>query len=297
MKWLFITTSLIWSLGFTLTNNSFAAQAVSEIPFSLEKGHIIVPAKIQGDMPVEVTLSTGIEHSLINALVLKKYKLRPSYTGEGIITGGNLDRVVYFVAVSDIKVGDAPSRDLNMKLGSQSLDGISHRVGREIFGILGVDFFKGRQVQFDFRRKLIRFLPEPPAKSVQSADPSLFVTLPMRPTDRPIRLPIAENVSFNGKKIKTLFDTGALTVISLTTAAAKQIGVSVPRDKSSSLTNNVSVELEKMSLGEVPATVHSKGSGFDRDSEGYGAVVGIALLQNFIITFDFKDGAVTLERM
>jgi hypothetical protein len=121
--------------------------------------------------------------------------------------------------------------------------------------------------------------------------------MPMRPTDQPIRLPIAENVSFNGKKIKTLFDTGALTVISLTPTAAKQIGVSVPRDKSLSLTNNVSVELEKMSLGDVPVTVHSKDSSLDRDSKGYGAVVGIALLQNFIITFDFKDGAVTLERI
>ncbi len=136
MKWLFLTTSLIWSLGFTLTSNSFAAQTVSEIPFSVEKGHIIVPAKIQGDVPVEVTLSTGIEHSLINVLLLNKYKLQPSYTGEGIITGGNLDRVVYFVAVSDIKVGDAPGRNLSMKLGAEALNEISKRVDERFLPFL-----------------------------------------------------------------------------------------------------------------------------------------------------------------
>src|SRR3989442_13971825 len=82
------------------------ADADSEIPFTLEKGHVIVSAKINGNKPVEMVLATGAEHSLINATVLEKYKLQASYTGEGIITGSNLDRVVSFVTVSDIRVGE-----------------------------------------------------------------------------------------------------------------------------------------------------------------------------------------------
>src|SRR5437016_1682030 len=73
-----------------------------EIPFTIEKGHVIVSAKINGNKPVEMAFATGAEHSLINTAVLEKYNLRASYTGEGIITGSHLDRVVLFVAVSDI---------------------------------------------------------------------------------------------------------------------------------------------------------------------------------------------------
>jgi hypothetical protein len=42
--------------------------------------------------------------------------------------------------------------------------------------------------------------------------------------------------------------------------------------------------------------LHAKGSDFDPRFEGFGAVVGVAVIQNFIITFDFHDGVIVLER-
>src|SRR5207237_42459 len=118
-----------------------ADNAISEVPFTLEKGHIIVPAKIQGDKPVEVVLSTGTEHSLVNAMLLEKYKLHLYYTGVGIITGHN-DQTVTFAQVTDVSIGDAKSSSLNMLLGGQTLATIGQRVGRNIFAVLGADFFK-----------------------------------------------------------------------------------------------------------------------------------------------------------
>ncbi|HVS21617.1 MAG TPA: aspartyl protease family protein [Pyrinomonadaceae bacterium] len=267
----------------------------SEIPFTFEKGHVIVSAKINGDTPVEVVLSTGAEYSLINALLLDKYKLKGAYTGEGIITGGDLDRVVVFVPVSDIHVGDVKLTSLNMRYGQAPTE-ITQRLGREIFAVLGADFFKGRVVQFDFRRKVIRFLAHSLDSTPQNKDASRFATLSIRPSDESIR-PIVENVTFNGMKIKTLFDTGALTVVSLTPSAAKQIGLTPPPDKSPPRADKVSLKFGEIGFTDLPVTLYAKGSVFDRTSSGYGAVVGIALLQNFILTFDFHRGLVTLEHV
>lgn len=275
-----------------------AADSDSEIPFTLEKGHVIVSAKINGNKPVEMVLATAAEHSLINAAVLEKYKLQASYTGEGIITGSNLDRVVYFVTVSDIRLGDVKVTSLSMRFGGQAASEISQRIGREVFGILGADFFKGRIVQFDFRQKVVRFLTHAPAVAPQAGGASGYSTLAMRPSSEPVRLPITEDVTFNGNKIKTLFDTSALTVVSLTPSAAKQAGLTPPPEKGPPRADKISsLRLGDVEFNDLPVTLHAKGSDFDRDSSGYGSVVGIALLQNFVITFDFRGGVLILERI
>ncbi|HKC63980.1 MAG TPA: aspartyl protease family protein [Pyrinomonadaceae bacterium] len=275
---------------------------VSEVPFTLENGHLIVQAKIQGNKSVELVLSTGSEYSLVNASLLDKYKLQAGYTGEGIITGSDLDRVVYFVPVADIQIGDVKATSINMRFGSQALIAISQRVGREIFAILGADFFKGRVVQFDFGKKVVRFLRQTPTDLLKNDKKSAStdrVVLQIRATTERIIRPVVENVTFDGKKIKTLLDTGALTAVSLTTSAAKQIGLSAPPEKGEPREDKVnSLRFEEMEItGGLPAMIYAKGSAFDHNSSGYGAVIGIGLLQNFVITFDFRKEVIILERL
>ena len=260
-----------------------------EIPFTFEKGHVVISAKIKGDTSVEMVLSTGAQYSLINPGLLEKYKLQGAYTGEGIITGGDLDQIVVFVPVPDIRVGEVKTTSLNMRYGKAPTE-ISQRLGREIFGALGVDFFKGRIVQFDFRNKMIRFF----AHSIDAAAQSKSTILSMKSSEPPVR-PIVENVTYNGSKIKTLFDTGALTVVSMTPTAAKQIGLSPPADKSSPRTDKATLKFGEIEFTDLPVTLYAKGSDFERSSSGFSAVIGIAVLQNFVTTFDFQRGVLTLE--
>lgn len=290
------TTIFLVSVCLLFPCNVGATGDGTEIPFTLEKGHIIVSAKIRGNIPVEVVLATGGEHSLINANLLEKYKLQASYAGEGIITGSNLDRVVYFVTVPDIRLGEVKINSLYMRFGAQAITQISERVGREVFAILGADFFKGRLVQFDFRKKVIRFMND--KTDYFSQLNANFVSLRMRPASEAVRLPISEDVSINGKKLKTLFDTGALTLISLTPSASKQIGLTPPPDKSPPRNDKLSsLRFGEMEFTDLPVTLNAKGSNFDRDSSGYSAIAGIVLLQNFVVTFDFRNGVIALERI
>jgi hypothetical protein len=296
-----VTLPLLIVVMYALCIASPVIGAVSEVHFTLEKGHLIVPAKIKGNVPVEVVLATGSEHSIINDSLLEKYNLSAFYSGEGIITGGSLDRTYSFTPVSNVYVGDTKIADLQLRLGSEAAATISKSVGREIFAIIGADFFKGRVVQFDFKRSVVRFLSDVEAdllKDKKGGTTAERAVLRMGLVKERVTLPVVENVTFNGKKIKTLFDTGARTVVSLTPSAAKQVGLSAPPAKGEPRTDKVgSLRFGEVELSDVPVTLYAKDSVFDQESDGFGAVAGIALLQNFIVTFDYRSEVVILEHI
>jgi Aspartyl protease len=272
------------------------AQTESEIPFTFEKGFVIIPAKIRDKIPVEVVLATGAERSLINPSTLRKYELQVYLTGVGIITGRD-DRTVTFATVPDLRVGDVKTSSLNMGLGNQSVALVQQRIGREIFGILGSNFFKGRIVQFDFSKRVVRLLNNRPT-APQMTKSKGFSTLRMRASDEPNRLAISGDVTMNGAKLTTLFDTSALTVLSLTPSGAKKIGLDAPGEKAQPREDKLStLQFGEIEFKDVPITLHAKDSDFDKESKGYAAVVGIAAIQNFIITFDYRDGYIVLERI
>ena len=275
---------------------------VIELPFTVEKGHVIVPVKIKGNIAVEMILATGAEHSMLDAALLEKYKLPAYYAGEGIITGSSLDRTYTFTTVPDLSVGDLHFSSLNMRLDSQALREISKRVGRDISGVLGADFFKGHVVQFDFGKKMVRFLPKAPANALKGSKTTSttieYAAFPMNLYREDVPMPVIENVAFDGRKIKTLLDTGAVTVISLSSSAAKQVGLEPPTEGRPPRVAKInSLRFGELEFTDVPATLSPKGSEFDREARGFGAVAGVALLQNFVVTFDFRDGVVILERI
>lgn len=275
--------------------------AENEVPFTIEKGQLIVSAKIKKDIPVEVILSTGAESSMISSDILDKYKLHGSYTSDGIVTGGPGDKTVTFVDVFDVYVGNSKSANLYMRFSS--LKNISQSIGREIFGILGADFFKGKVVQFDFDKKVVRFLDKSPitAKSPQSNSSNTTIMLPMNSYKKTfygkeLILPVAENVTYEAKKIKTLFDTGVVLPISFSPSAVKQLGFESAPEKGTKNAQVKSVKYNDYELNNVPAMLVGKGAGFDRDMKEYGAITGLAVLQNFIVTFDYREGMIILEK-
>lgn len=269
--------------------------AVTEVPFTLEKGHVIVKATIKDGKPVEVVLSTGSERSYVNPMLLEKYKLQAFYTGVGIITGRSTDRTVSFTNVPDVRVGGTKASSLSMLFGAQSVTAVNERVGREIFAILGADFFKGRVVQFDFQKQVVRFLPRLP-DALKAGGPGRAV-MRFRYNADVLALPVVEDVTFNGKKVKTLFDTGALTVVSLTASGAKQAGLEALAGKDASGGAKVgSLRLGDIEFNDVPARPMSKVVNLNGESFGVEAVAGIGLLQNVVSTFDFPGKLVIIER-
>ncbi len=272
-----------------------ADEPIVEVPFSFESGHVIVAAKIRNDVPVKFILSTGAENSSFDFSLLDKYKLMAYYTGVGIITGHN-DQTVTFTRVPDIRIGEIHQSQLNMRF--VSLGALSKRLGREVVGILGIDFFKGRTVQFDFPKKLVRFLPTSVGERVAKTDTGTKkIVLEMSYLTEKLTIPIVAGVTIQGKNFKALFDTGAVTVVSVSASAAKQLGLVALPDKSPPRTDKISsFAFGGLEIGPAPVLVFSKGSDFDKDMLDFDAVVGTVVLQNFVATFDFRKQVIILER-
>lgn len=299
MQRLILTFALLVFICAPCVAHRAVDDAVSEVPFVFEKGYVVVQARIKGDKPVDVIIATGSEHSQVDGLLLEKYKLPAYYSAEGPITGRN-DRLYTFSTVSDIRLGNIKLTSLNMRLGS--FVEFSKRLGREIFGIFGADFFRGRVAQFDFGKKLLRFLPQSTAEASKDKkagdDAGGRIVLPMDFYKENVTLPIAEDVTFEGKKIKTLLDTGAVTVVSLSSSATKQVGLTPPPEKGEPRADKInSLRLGSFEINGVPVTLYPKGSDFDRDQKEFGAVAGTLLLQNFVVTFDFRSKVIILEHL
>lgn len=283
------------AFGCVGTARTVADQTV-DVPFTFEAGYVVVEAKIRNDVLITFVLSTGSEFSSFDMAMLEKYKLQAYYTGVGIITGHN-DQVMSYARVPDIRLGGEHESMLNMRL--TSLAAQRKRTGRDIAGILGADFFSNRTVQFDFAKQVLRFLPKDAAViTTKTAEASHRSTLTMRYFNPKIVIPIADDVMINGKKIKTMFDTAQVTVVSVSAAAAKQLGLPPATDKAAPRADKISsLRLsETEDLSDLPVWVFPKNSTFDRDELEFGAVVGTVLLKNFIATFDYRKKLIILER-
>lgn len=273
-----------------------------DIPFTIEKGFIVVPAKIQKTKPVEVVLATGMYMSSIEA-PFDKYGLTASYTAEGIVTGRN-DRTISFVAVSDIVVGDAKPTSLNLALNSPL--NASKQLGREIFAILGADFFRGKIVQFDFNKKVVRFLDKSPFSSPKEGTTTEngitrmtfeISSLTRSPIAPEATVPIVEGILFNDKKVRTLLNTGVGTPVMVSPGTVKELALEPVPEKGKAVVGKVkSIKIFDLALDDIPAVFYGKDAGFEQRESKYEAVFGVALLKNFTATFDFKEKVVILER-
>jgi phosphotransferase system IIB component len=271
--------------------------ADNEVPFSFEKGFIVVKAFIKGNTEVEVIIATGSEYSLADERLLAKYKV-PVNSRFGPPVSNIYFPIKAFTSVPDVNVGQTKTSSLVMGIGSTAT--ASKLLGREIFGTLGANFFKNRAVQVDFKKRIVRFL-DPSSPEISSAT-NRTTSIRLRVVEdndqvleRPTR-PVVEGVVLNGTSHKVLFDTGAVTVVALSSNAAKKLGYAAPTDKGSPRSDTVkSLVVGGYEITNVPIVIYGKETNSHQGLEEYGAVVGSVFLQNFIVTFDFHNKLIVLE--
>ena len=83
---------------------------------------------------------------------------------------------------------------------------------------------------------MLTFLDQATAKALKQENSEGLIVLEMIPPGLgygpSILVPVVEGVTFDGKKAKVVLDTGMVTVISLSSAAAKRVGLTLPPEKS-----------------------------------------------------------------
>lgn len=274
-----------------------AAEEGGEVPFTFEKGYVVVGAMVKGREPAEVVISTGAEYSTVDGGLLEKYRLQAYYTGVPPITGHN-DRIISYAKVPDFRVGPAGADGLDMRLGSTVE--LSRALGREIFGILGGDFFRGRAVQFDFAKRVLRFLDKAAAEALRAKGGAAVLRMAERQNEfrRFLTVPAVEKVMFNDRPARVLLDTGLPVAVVLTSAAAKRLGFEAPPERGAARADSArTIQLGPVKLSDVPVAIYPKGSPADARLGDGGALAGSAFLQNFVATFDFRGRVVILEHL
>lgn len=275
---------------------------LAEVPFSVEKGFVIAEATIKGNVAVNVVLATGVEHSLTDPSLMQKYELQGSYAADGPVTGRN-DKIIGYTAVSNVKIGDGKAKNLNMRF--TSIAELSQRTGKEIFGILGADFFEGQILQFDFKNKVIRFFEKTPddligQKNSNSGSGRITVLRmapkPTSPFEKTYLMPLIEDVQLNDQKLKLMLDTGTASSLALSSAAAKKVRLAVPDENGPPREEKLTLRFQSQAIDDVSTLIYAKGTGADQKLSKYGAVAGSLFLQNFIALFDYRKGLVVLEQ-
>lgn len=276
-----------------------------EIPFTLEKGFIIVDAKIKKDIPVKAAIFTGSADSFFGPDIIIKYKITPGYTYDGPGGHGTIaDKTVIYADVPQIVLGD--EKPVSHRLREGSAEAMSKRIGYVVDLILGADFFRGKIVQFDFKKKVIRFLEKPPVDYKQTAEASSGDTKPLLfKMDQSLEnnfgisltLPVAQGITFEGTKVRCLFDTAVASPISLSPATIKESKLGQIPDKGSTKLGQIkSMGLGDYEMSNLPALLFGKEAGFDQSIKDYGAIIGIGVMQNFLITFDWKQKMLVLQK-
>ncbi len=279
---------------FLLGSHIFAA----DIPFTIVKGYLVVSAKIRKNIAVEVIIATGSDVSIVDYESVKKHKLGSSYTGVGVITGKN-DQTVVLSDISDVSIGDEKPKSIFMKI--VSIDSIRTKTGRDIFGILGSDFLKGKTLRIDFKKKVLSFVDAPKLKDEEiSKSPDKFV-FEMDYLQRNIfgaetTLPVCDEITINGKKAKILFDTGTAFPISILPSAIKEFGLEMPEKETMKPSLIKSLKMFEYEMNDIPSVSIGKNSSLDLDTKEYNSIIGLGILQNFVVTFDYKNKLVILER-
>lgn len=305
MRKFIISVSLSLFLSTLCVANTSIDGEVGETPFSFEKGLVIVEAKIKGKVPVHVVLSTGVEYSITDPGMLDKYDLQSYYSAAGQVLGKPSDPTYSFTTVPGVSVGGSKTKELNMRYGSMAK--ASQAAGREIFAVLGADFFEGQIVQFDFRKAVLRFLPKSPAapgkdqKGVLGSGAPIVLKMAEKesnPFMKTFVLPIVDELMINGKELKLLLDTGRATSLAFSSSTAKKVGFTLPAENDPPRADVAAqVDLGGHKMTNVPVILFAKGTVADQSLSKYGVVAGTIFMKDFLVTFDFRNKVVLLERV
>jgi hypothetical protein len=258
---------------------SLSAQPRTEIPFEWRDGLICLNVKAaSSNRPLRFVLDSGAGLSALNLDAARKLKLRlgaPAWV-VGVEGGADARWVHGFAA----RVGDVP---LISDLLVFDLRQINPGSPGGIDGLIGQDFFRGRIVQIDFRKKRIRIL--------QQADSADSVVLPIKYQNGAMCVP----VSVGGSAPRwTRLDTGCnddLHWVGVRPSRSRRPGPLVGFSRGPVAYVDTVVDLAEYRISGVQAGLHAR-----EFFPGEAGLLGTGILSNFTMTVDAPSGRVLLKK-
>lgn len=278
------------SLFAPLQNRTLETDRVHDVPLIERNGHVGVMVRVAG-RDWFFLLDTGSQSILVDQTVLRAAGVDGSGAMEvrgAARSGGLQSAVLPHLAIDGMTMSDVvvSALDLSKALGSPD----------RVDGILGYPFFASGMVEMDFAHKRLRFGP-PGSLTPQGTKIPLDVDrelaeAPAR-VNESIEAPFIIDTGNSGEMLlyRPFIDTHR-DVVPLSSAASWNIGIG-----GSNATYRT--QLDALTLGgmtlyrrEVNVVLAKNGAFADRIDAGN---VGLGILKNFDVTFDFGDASVYLQ--
>lgn len=275
-----------------------AMTGMVEVPFDLYHNSILVKVKVDGQGPFNMLLDTGVNPSVIDRRTAKALGVKMSAQGEpGSGTGSDVN-LAYECSLPKVEIG--PLEATNVEALAMNLSKTSAALGKPLQGVLGYSLFKGRVVQFDYPKRVARFYPSNPSPQPASSNDT---TLSFTYQDDIL----LGGITVNGKNVIATLDTGCNGSFQLTPKAIAQLGLEKElreAEVSHSTGFNGQAENRKgkvsritvgsISMDKPEVVFFNKGSGYD--DVAWGLRIGNAFLKDFVVTVDYQNDKITLER-
>jgi len=127
---------------------------VADLPIRLERNRLLVQGTLN-DQKVGVMLDTGAMKTLILRAAALRLGLRRSGAGGQLMFGVGGETAVELALVDEFRIGQAGAKKLWMLVAGE------HDLGDSVTVVLGEDFFKPYDVEFDLAHNTVRlFKPE-----------------------------------------------------------------------------------------------------------------------------------------
>ncbi|HJT27699.1 MAG TPA: retropepsin-like aspartic protease [Pyrinomonadaceae bacterium] len=274
-------------------------QQVVEIPFDFYRNEIILQVKVNGKGPFNMMLDTGTDPSAVDLTTAKEIGLKLHPLGKPGEGGGTDVNLAYYTELPLVEVAGFTVK--NVETLALDLSKVSERLGKPLHGVLGHSVLKGRIAQIDYPNRVVRFYSQP-----------LFSKAPNTPKRSMLSFRYSDNVLLddvlvNGKKIVGNLDTGSDGTFKLTPAAVGYLGLEEDFNQApvstdvgyNGVSQNRQGKVNNVTVGAIsvdaPAVIFfAKGTG--RDKKPWGINIGNAFLKDFILTIDYRNKLVTLER-
>jgi predicted aspartyl protease len=262
-----------------------------DLPLTFAAGHVYVSVHV-GTHAYTFLLDTGAQDILIDKHVASDLKLQPIGALEA--SGASRTGGLQLVRLSDLDVGGGHLRDLVVT----TIDlGASTSGAFKIDGVLGYPFFAAVTARIDTANRRMTF--GPPGSLTLGGD-RVAIDLDRSFPEAPVLLNRTVSAPF-------IFDTGNAAEILLYKPFVDRHASVVPFTSSSRRSYGIGGEtqsyrtsLEEIDIGSTPiyhadtdVMLATSGAFADRFDAGN---VGLGLLREFVVTFDYANGAMYFER-
>jgi len=274
-------------------------QQVVEVPFDFYKNEIILQVKVNGKGPFNMMLDTGTDPSAVDLTTARDIGLKLHPLGKPGTGGGTDVNLTYYTELPLVEVSGFTVKDVETL--ALDLSKVSERLGKPLHGVLGHSVLNGRIVQIDYPNRVVRFYSQPLFS--KAANTPKRSVLSFRYADNVL----LDDVFVNGKKMVGNLDTGSSGTFNLTPAAVSYLGLEEEFNQApvstdvgyNGVSQNRKGKVNNVTVGgisvDAPAVIFF-GKGTGRDKKPWGINIGNGFLKDFVLTLDYRNKLVVLER-